>query len=129
MVKNTNQDKFEKTKRMADEIHATQRKVAEQAKLSAIPSRMGQRKNVTIAKGTDQEYTLTLQFPGTRVASQIRDGAMNVFNNISRAGLMEQAIQSIIVNPHIESLDFWDTHAGYDEVCDEVMLFLSDMLN
>lgn len=128
MAKNS-QKKFEETKRLADEISATQKKVAEQAKSSVIPSRMGKRKTITISKGTDQEYTLTLQFPGVERASQIRDGAMNVFNNISRTGLMQDAIEYIIVNPKIESLDFWNDHTGYDEVCNEVMTFLADMLN
>lgn len=107
---------------MADKI-ARQNK---QYETSAIKNQMGITKDVTINEGTKYEYTLTLQFPGVDVASDIEDDATKADGNIRFSTLMREALKNdVIVRPHIKSIDFWNTHKGYGEVAGEVLNFLN----
>lgn len=111
---------------MADKI-ARQNK---QYETSAIKNQMGITKDVTINEGTKHEYTLTLQFPGVAVASDIEDDATKADGNIRFSTLMREALENdVIVRPHIKSLDFWNTHKGYGEVAGEVLNFLNSGIN
>lgn len=111
---------------MADKI-ARQNK---QYETSAIKNQMGITKEVVINEGTKYEYTLTLQFPGVAVASDIEDDATKTDGNIRFSTLMREALENdVIVRPHIKSLDFWNTHKGYGEVAGEVLNFLNSGIN
>lgn len=115
--------------KLAMAAHNKQNKQNEQAHTSEIASIMGMTKTITIAKGTDNEYQLTLQFPGVVRASEIEDNAANRFGNINFTELMREAIRDVIVSPHITSLDYWNTHVGFSEVTLAVLRFLNDGLN
>ena len=84
-------------------------------------------KDITINAGTKYEYTLTIQYPGIGVASQIEDDATNPNGSIRFSDLMQGAVESdVFVSPHIKSVAFWDSHKGYGEVAKEVLSFLND---
>lgn len=101
-----------------------------QLQTSEIPNQRGLTKDFTINAGTKYEYTLTLQYPGIGVASQIEDGASNSDRSIRFSDLMQGAVDGgLFVNPHIKSIDFWDTHKGYGEVATDVLSFLNDGIN
>ena len=108
---------------MADQI-ATRNK---QLQTSEIPNQRGVTKDITINAGTKYEYTLTIQYPGIGVASQIEDDATNPNGSIRFSDLMQGAVASdVFVSPHIKSVAFWDSHKGYGEVAKEVLSFLND---
>lgn len=118
------------TVKAGEESAAKSRSLAKKVADSAIPDRRQKTQTVTIKKGTPQEYDLVLAFPGVVAASQLREGARNIFGQIDRTALMEDAIKSVIVEPQISSLDdFWNDHAGFDEATDTVINFLADNLN
>lgn len=124
--------KKNETQKLAEEIQENSKKAVESAQKSEMASKFGKRKIVTIAEGTENEYQITLLFPGTVTASNLVDNSMNVFGNINRTAFMEEAIKpgtGLIVEPQIKSLSFWDTHAGYNQVTNECINFLTDMLN
>ena len=108
---------------MADQI-ATRNK---QLQTSEIPNQRGVTKDITINAGTKYEYTLTIQYPGIGVASQIEDDATNPNGSIRFSDLMQGAVESdVFGSPHIKSVAFWDSHKGYGEVAKEVLSFLND---
>lgn len=99
----------------------------QQLQSSQIVNQRGITKTITVNAGTDKEYSLTLQFPGVGIASQIEDDATASGGNIRFTDLMRAAINNdVFVQPHIKSIDFWDTHKGYGEVAGEVLSFLND---
>lgn len=108
---------------MADQIAARNK----QLQTSEIPNQRGVTKDITINTGTKYEYTLTIQYPGIGVASQIEDDATNPNGSIRFSDLMQGAVESdVFVSPHIKSVAFWDSHKGYGEVAKEVLSFLND---
>lgn len=115
--------------KLAMAAHNKQNKQNEQAHTSEIASIMGKTKTITIAKGTNHEYQLTLQFPGVVRASEIEDNAANRFGNINFTELMRESLRDVIVSPHIKSLDYWNTHVGFNEVTLAVLRFLNDGLS
>lgn len=118
------------TAKTGEEAVAKERTLRKKVVDSAIPDRRQEQETVTIKAGTPQEYDLKLAFPGVVAASQLREGARNIFGQIDRTALMEDAIKTVIVEPKINSLDdFWNTHAGFDEATDAVISFLADKLN
>ena len=114
---------------LALEAHQKQVKSAKDAESSTIASMMGKTKTIVVAQDTDHEYSLTLQFPGVARAMEIEDIASNQYGNMVFSLLMKEAIKDVIVSPKINSLDFWDTHAGLGEVTIEVLSFLNDGIN
>lgn len=110
---------------LALEAHKKQAKSAKTVEESTVENIMGKTEDVVVAKGTDKEYTVTLQFPGAARAMEIEDIAANKFNNIAYSLLMEEAIKDVIVSPKIKSLDFWNTHAGLGDVTIAVLSFLN----
>lgn len=60
---------------------------------------------------------------------EIEDIASNQYGNMVFSLLMKEAIKDVIVSPKINSLDFWDTHAGLGEVTIQVLTFLNDGIN
>lgn len=118
-----------KTVKTAEEAVAETQRNKSMAVDSAIPDLRQERETVTIKEGTPYEYNLVLAFPGVREASMLREGSRNVFGQIDRTAFMEDAIKQIIVEPEIKSLDFWNTHRGFDEATDAVINFLGNKLN
>lgn len=114
---------------LALEAHQKQIKSAKSAETSTIASMMGKTKTIVVAQDTDREYSLTLQFPGVARAMEIEDIASNQYGNMVFSLLMKEAIKDVIVSPKINSLDFWDTHAGLGEVTIQVLTFLNDGIN
>ncbi|MCX8737279.1 MAG: hypothetical protein ACRC1X_06875 [Lactobacillus panisapium] len=114
---------------LALEAHQKQVKSAKDAESSTIASMMGKTKTIVVAQDTDHEYSLTLQFPGVARAMEIEDIASNQYGNMVFSLLMKEAIKDVIVSPKINSLDFWDTHAGLGEVTIQVLTFLNDGIN
>ena len=114
---------------LALEAHQKQVKSAKDAENSTIASMMGKTKTIVVAQDTDHEYSLTLQFPGVARAMEIEDIASNQYGNMVFSLLMKEAIKDVIVSPKINSLDFWDTHAGLGEVTIQVLTFLNDGIN
>lgn len=114
---------------LALEAHQKQVKSAKDAESSTITSMMGKTKTIVVAQDTDHEYSLTLQFPGVARAMEIEDIASNQYGNMVFSLLMKEAIKDVIVSPKINSLDFWDTHAGLGEVTIQVLTFLNDGIN
>lgn len=114
---------------LALEAHQKQIKSAKSAETSTIASMMGKTKTIVVAQDTDHEYSLTLQFPGVARAMEIEDIASNQYGNMVFSLLMKEAIKDVIVSPKINSLDFWDTHAGLGEVTIQVLTFLNDGIN
>lgn len=110
---------------LAIEAHNEQVKKANAIEKSEIASLMGKTTDVIIAEGTEQEYTITLQYPGAARALEIEDIATNKFGNIAFTPLMEEAIKDVIVVPKVTSLDFWNSHPGLDEVSLSVLSFLN----
>lgn len=110
---------------LALEAHQKQVKKANKIENSEIASTLGKTKEITVAKGTDHEYTLTLQYPGTARALEIMDVASNKYDHIAFSLLMNEAIKDVIVSPKITSLSFWDKHKGLGEVAAEVSSFLN----
>lgn len=110
---------------LAMEAHNEQVKKANAIEKSEIASLMGKTADVIIAEGTDQEYTITLQYPGAARALEIEDIATNKYGNIAFTPLMEEAIKDVIVVPKVTSLDFWNSHPGLDEVSLSVLSFLN----
>lgn len=98
-----------------------------QYQTSEIPNQRGITKDVTINEGTKYEYTLTLQYPGIAVASDIEDSATNSNGSIRLSDLMKGAVDGgVFVHPRINDVAFWDTHKGYGKVVGEVLSFLND---
>lgn len=114
---------------LALEARQKQVKSAKDAENSTIASMMGKTKTIVVAQDTDHEYSLTLQFPGVARAMEIEDIASNQYGNMVFSLLMKEAIKDVIVSPKINSLDFWDTHAGLGEVTIQVLTFLNDGIN
>ena len=114
---------------LALEAHQKQVKSAKDAESSTIASMMGKTKTIVVAQDTGHEYSLTLQFPGVARAMEIEDIASNQYGNMVFSLLMKEAIKDVIVSPKINSLDFWDTHAGLGEVTIQVLTFLNDGIN
>lgn len=114
---------------LALEAHQKQVKSAKDAESSTIASMMGKTKTIFVAQDTEHEYSLTLQFPGVARAMEIEDIASNQYGNMVFSLLMKEAIKDVIVSPKINSLDFWDTHAGLGEVTIQVLTFLNDGIN
>lgn len=114
---------------LALEAHQKQVKSAKDAESSTIASMMGKTKTILVAQDTEHEYSLTLQFPGVARAMEIEDIASNQYGNMVFSLLMKEAIKDVIVSPKINSLDFWDTHAGLGEVTIQVLTFLNDGIN
>lgn len=114
---------------LALEAHQKQVKSAKDVESSTIASMMGKTKTIVVAQDTDHEYSLTLQFPGVARAMEIEDIASNQYGNMVFSLLMKEAIKDVIVSPKINSLDFWDTHAGLGEVTIQVLTFLNDGIN
>lgn len=114
---------------LALEAHQKQVKSAKDAESSTIASMMGKTKTIVVAQDTEHEYSLTLQFPGVARAMEIEDIASNQYGNMVFSLLMKEAIKDVIVSPKINSLDFWDTHAGLGEVTIQVLTFLNDGIN
>lgn len=101
----------------------------ETQKPSELKSMLGNVKVITVNKGTKDEYKLTLQFPGVARASQMRDDCRDVFGNPRRTDFMQEAIKYLIVKPHIASLDWWNTHKGFDEATNKVMDYFYNAIN
>lgn len=98
-----------------------------QLQTSEIPNQRGLTKDITINAGTKYEYSLTIQYPGIGIASQIEDNATNPNGSIRFSDLMDGAVDNdVFVQPHIKSVAFWDNHKGYGEVASEVLSFLND---
>jgi hypothetical protein len=114
---------------LALEAHKKQVKKANKIENSEIASTLGKTKEITVAKGTDQEYTLTLQYPGTARALEILDLSSNKYDHVAFSLLMQEAIKDVIVSPKITSLSFWDKHKGLSEVAAEVLSFLNEGLD
>jgi len=124
--------KVEANKKVAAETRTAAKKTASKARSSVVPSKFMATRTVTINEGTDQEFDVTFQFPGTAAASNLRDNCMNPYGMINRTAFMTEAIKpntGIIVNPQIKSLAFFDTHDGYDELTNQAINFLADMLD
>lgn len=101
-----------------------------QYQTSEITNQYGITKDITVNEGTDKEYTLTVQYPGIAIASQIEDDATNTNGSIRFSNLMQGAVDNdLFVQPHIKSVAFWDNHKGYGEVAGAVLSFLNDGIN
>lgn len=114
---------------LALEAHQKQVKKVNAVENSEIASTLGKTKDITIAKGTEQEYMLTLQYPGTARALEIMDLSSNKYDHVAFSLLMQEAIKDVIVSPRITSLSFWDKHKGLSEVAAEVLSFLNEGLD
>ena len=98
-----------------------------QLQTSEIPNQRGITKDITVNAGTKYEYTLTIQYPGIGVTSQIEDDATNSDGSIRFSDLMQGAVDNgVFVQPRIRDVGFWDSHKGYGEVAREVLSFLND---
>lgn len=120
-----------KSAQVAGKARAEAKKQMSEAQKSVIKNRALDTETVKIAEGTDHEYSLTLQFPGTIQASNIMDDSRNVFGNLHQTAFMQNVIgaNGVIKSPQIKSLQFWDTHAGYSECFRKVRDFLTERLN
>lgn len=128
-IKMANTTKKTSTKKtnseLALEAHEAQTKKVNSIEKSAIANLMGKTTDFVIEEGTEKEYTITLQYPGASRAMEIEDVATNRYGNISFTPLMEEAIKDVIVVPKVTSLDFWNTHAGLNDVALAVLSFLN----
>lgn len=114
---------------LALEAHKKQVGTIKSAESAKIEKQIGKTKEFVIAEGTDDEYTIILQFPGVARALEIQDIAANRYDNIAFGVMMREAIKDVIVSPKITSLGFWDEHAGLGEVAAYVNSFLNEGLN
>lgn len=121
---NTNKTNAE----LALEAHAREVKTAKQAKTSEMENMMGKTKEITLCKGTDKEYTVVLQFPGVARAMEIEDIAANRYNNLALSVFMEECVKDVIVSPKINSVNYWNSHPGLDELTPQVVNFLNQGL-
>lgn len=97
-----------------------------QLEASAVPNQRGITKDITLNAGTPQEYTLTIQYPGFAIASMIEDDSTRD-GDIKLSLVLSNAVDNdVFVQPHVKSLDFWDTHKGGVDVAREVLSFLND---
>lgn len=119
----------ETAKKISDDAVQENKKIAKQLEASKIAPTKGRTKTVVIGEGTDYEYSVVMQFPGVVRASAIRDDAMNPYGNINRTVFAQELIDDIIVSPKINSLEFFETHRGYDELINEGLEFLISGLN
>lgn len=110
---------------LALEAHQKQTGIIKSAESAKIEKQIGKTKEFVIAEGTDDEYTIVLQFPGVARALEIQDIAANRYDNIAFGLLMKEAIKDVIVSPKITSLGFWDEHAGLGDVAAHVNSFLN----
>ncbi|MES3674266.1 hypothetical protein QNI26_22535 [Bacillus velezensis] len=84
-------------------------------------SKFGKQKTVKI-----QGIEYTLQHPGTRRMVEIQDEAINI--NTGRptsSQLYELYMKEVVVNPKV-NFEYFDEHAGFNELMYEVSTFLSD---
>ncbi|QHJ85249.1 MAG: hypothetical protein [Bacteriophage sp.] len=113
---------------LAIEAHNKQTKTKKKAESSTIANMMGKTQDFVICEGTDQEYTITLQYPGGARALEIEDiaGTGKAVGDIAYGTLMNEAIKDVIVMPRVQSIDsYWNTHGGLDEVAITVLSFLN----
>lgn len=113
---------------LALKAHEDQVKTIKQAQTSEIENMMGKTKEITLCKGTDKEYTVVLQFPGVARAMEIEDIAANRYNNLALSVFMEECVKDVIVSPKINSVNYWNSHPGLDELTPQVVNFLNDGL-
>lgn len=121
---NTNKTNAE----LAIEAHNKQTKIKKKAESSTIVNMMGKTQDFVICEGTDQEYTITLQYPGAARALEIEDIAATgkSVGDIAYSTLMNEAIKDVIVMPRVQSIDsYWNDHAGLAEVAITVLSFLN----
>ncbi|MCO6514947.1 MAG: hypothetical protein J6586_00200 [Snodgrassella sp.] len=115
---------------LALEAHKKQVQKEQAAKKSEIVSILGKTKDVTIGEGTDHEYVLTLQYPGTARALEIMDLSANKYDHIAYSIFMQEAIKDVIISPKITSLSFWDKHKySVVEAAVKVLSFLNEGLD
>ena len=113
---------------LAIEAHNKQTKIKKKAESSTIANMMGKTQDFVICEGTDQEYTITLQYPGAARALEIEDIAATgkSVGDIAYSTLMSEAIKDVIVMPRVQSIDsYWNDHAGLAEVAITVLSFLN----
>lgn len=113
---------------LALEAHDREVKNAKQAKTSEMENMMGKTKEITLCKGTDKEYTVVLQFPGVGRAMEIEDIAANRYNNLALSVFMQECVKDVIVSPKINSVNYWNSHPGLDELTPQVVNFLNQGL-
>ncbi|PEG90754.1 MULTISPECIES: hypothetical protein [Lactobacillus] len=114
--------------KLAQEQHDEQVRIKKQAESSKIESLEGKTKTVTIRKGTDQEYTLELQFPGVERASTLIEDSRNPFGQPNLPELLKESLKDVVIAPHIESLKWWNQHEGLYEAANAVLNFLTEKL-
>ena len=114
--------------KLAQEQHDEQVRIKKQAESSKIESLEGKTKTVTIRKGTDQEYTLELQFPGVERASTLIEDSRNPFGQPNLPELLKESLKDVVIAPHIESLKWWNYHEGLYEAANTVLIFLTEKL-
>ena len=114
--------------KLAQEQHDEQVRIKKQAESSKIESLEGKTKTVTIRKGTDQEYTLELQFPGAERASTLIEDSRNPFGQPNLPELLKESLKDVVIAPHIESLKWWNCHEGLYEAANAVLNFLTEKL-
>lgn len=114
--------------KLAQEQHDEQVRIKKQAESSKIESLEGKTKTVTIRKGTDQEYTLELQFPGVERASTLIEDSRNPFGQPNLPELLKESLKDVVIAPHIESLKWWNYHEGLYEAANTVLNFLTEKL-
>lgn len=124
----SNQKNKKTNSELALEAHAKQNKSKKKSESSTIVNMMGKTQDFVICEGTDQEYTITLQYPGAARALEIEDIAATgkSVGDIAYSTLMNEAIKDVIVMPRVQSIDsYWNDHAGLAEVAITVLSFLN----
>lgn len=116
-------------KEIADTIQEQRATARDQSNNNTITSRFMKTALVKIHEGEEDEQSFLLQFPGTTRASDLIDNAQNVFGNINRTYFMQEALKQVVVEPKIKDLAYFDTHAGYSDLYEEIRSFLAERLN
>lgn len=114
--------------KLAQKAHDEQVKIKQEAESSKIETLTGKTKIVTIRKGTKKEYKLELAFPGVERATTLLEDSRNPFGQFNLPALLEESLKDVVITPHIESLKWWNDHAGLYEAANAVMNFLTEEL-
>lgn len=123
--------KNNKSTKVAEELIKRNKSAAELAKRSEVASVQGQTETFTVKKGTQDEYPITLRFPGVADAWRILESdTKDASGTLVGPAVLENAINAgLIVAPKITSIDFWNTHKGLYEAATYVVQFLTERLN
>lgn len=105
-----------------------------QAEKAAYATKLNSTQVITMAENTKNEWKALLMFPGTKIASKLRDECRNPESGfIQQSKFMDEVIKpkyGVVQAPSsIGQTDFWDTHAGYDEFFQQSLEFLAKGLN